>query len=167
MGRRADTLNPDDAPHSLLWLWAAIIVYNIALACVKLSILLQYLRILPSSVKEGPVDERHPPNKYRMATIAMIGVVSVFSSWAIISAIFTCWPVRRFWREDSPGDCLRRQTTWLVVTNTVDNPLGISADIHRQGLSTQESTSRPNSAPWLSHCLFCIRCGYRRGRSTY
>lgn len=112
MGRRFTEVNPHDNTHALFWLWATIVVYNVALTGVKLSVLLQYLRIFPAAVRDGPLDERHKPSTYRIATLVMIGVVSVFSSWAIISAVLTCIPVHRFWLLDRPGKCLPRRDVW-------------------------------------------------------
>ncbi|KAK5721288.1 hypothetical protein LTR17_014750 [Elasticomyces elasticus] len=93
------------------WLWASIWVYYLALGTVKCSILLQYLRIFTQ-------------RRFQVTCYVMIGVVGVYTAWAVFSAIFACTPVAVFWDNTLQGTCFSRLAVWFA--NAVFN---IATDI--------------------------------------
>ncbi|KAK3636171.1 hypothetical protein LTR56_014334 [Elasticomyces elasticus] len=54
----------------------------------------------------------------------MIGVVGVYTAWAVFSAIFACTPVALFWDNTLQGTCFSRLAVWFA--NAVFN---IATDI--------------------------------------
>ncbi|KAM3413839.1 hypothetical protein BST61_g10518 [Cercospora zeina] len=84
LGSHEWTLQPHEAMLNLRAFWLMIIVYNLSLFCTKFSIMFQYLRIFP---QKG----------MRIATYLLMGFVSCYATWRIISAIFTCNPPEAFW----------------------------------------------------------------------
>ncbi|CZT15859.1 uncharacterized protein RCC_01695 [Ramularia collo-cygni] len=115
MGSHTITIDPATRPETRFWYYIAMIVYNAALGFVKISVLLQCLRIFPRSVQNGPLNERLPRNKYRTATHILLAAVSFFTAGAVLSWIFTCLPVQKFWHSDLPGTCLAREAYWGVI----------------------------------------------------
>lgn len=75
-------------------------LYYLALWSVKMSILFQYLRILPET---GP---------YRKICYALMGFLTAWTAWAFLSAVFACTPVNSFWDMTVKGTCLNRLAVW-------------------------------------------------------
>lgn len=105
MGKHEASLSEHDAVISLKTLFVSIIVYNLGLLCVKISILLQYLRIFPQ-------------RGFRIACYTLMAVVSAYSIWSFWIAIFFCRPVAAFWDvELADGHCLDRSVVWSAIHN--------------------------------------------------
>lgn len=81
-------------------LWVAIPFYNASLACTKFSILFQYLRIFPAK-------------SFRIACWVVMGIVALYSSWAIVSGFVNCVPVEKFWNKKIEGNCLSFEAAWF------------------------------------------------------
>jgi len=105
LGRHFYNLSADQETHNLIWLWTSIWVYYLALCSVKLSILLQYLRVFPLQ-------------SFRYACYTMIGVVVLYTCWTVFSAIFACTPVASFWDSSIQGHCLNRLAVWCDHTSS-------------------------------------------------
>ncbi|CAK3821424.1 Hypothetical predicted protein [Lecanosticta acicola] len=101
MGRHEATLTQYDGIMSLRWFWASVWTYYLALWAVKMSILCQYLRIIP----EGG---------FRRACYGLMAVVSAWTLWAFLSAPFPCNPVDAFWDPSVKGSCLNRLAVWFT-----------------------------------------------------
>ncbi|KAL4887597.1 PTH11-like integral membrane protein [Aspergillus karnatakaensis] len=100
MGRHSYDIPADELQKQLKRLWAAIPIYNSSLAFTKISLLFQYLRIFPS---------------YRFCIICyvVLGIVIVYSTWAIVSGFVNCVPVAKFWDRELPGSCLSFEAVWF------------------------------------------------------
>ncbi|OHE97152.1 hypothetical protein CORC01_07593 [Colletotrichum orchidophilum] len=83
------------------WSYLTIIFYNTGLACVKVSILLLYLRILRDL-------------NYRKACYVVLFFVVCVSLWTILSAIFFCVPIRKNWDDTVTGVCFKKGVAWYV-----------------------------------------------------
>lgn len=81
-------------------LWAAIPQYNASLGCSKFSILFQYLRIFPD-------------RRFRLACFIVMGIVALYTTWAVVSAYVNCVPVARFWDKSIDGTCLSFEAVWF------------------------------------------------------
>ncbi|KAK5111850.1 hypothetical protein LTR85_011748 [Meristemomyces frigidus] len=105
MGLHWHTLPKSYMTRSVAWYWAFVWLYYAASAFTKLSILLQYLRIFPH-------------DQFRKACFVLIGSVSVWSAWTVLSAIFMCGPIASFWNMDifswGQAHCLPRMTIWYL-----------------------------------------------------
>ncbi|KAF7187939.1 Satratoxin biosynthesis SC1 cluster protein 4, partial [Pseudocercospora fuligena] len=101
MGRHYANLNDHEKIWSLRWFWASVWIYYLALWSVKLSILFQYLRILPF---QG----------YRNACYALMTTVTLWTFWAFFSAVFACTPIDHFWDPKVEGTCLNRLVVWFT-----------------------------------------------------
>jgi hypothetical protein len=101
MGRHASTLTANDGTQSLIWFWASVWIYYLALCCAKLSIILQYLRIFPEK-------------RFRKWCFTLMAVIVLWTFWAFFSALFACWPIQHFWNQTIPGTCLNRLAVWSV-----------------------------------------------------
>ncbi|KAK5719515.1 hypothetical protein LTR15_008039 [Elasticomyces elasticus] len=99
--RHFATLSPFEQQRFAQWLWASIWVYYLALGAVKCSILLQYLRIFTQ-------------RRFQVTCYVMIGVVGVYTAWAVFSAIFACTPVALFWDNTLQGTCFSRLAVWFA-----------------------------------------------------
>lgn len=77
-----------------------IISYNLSIALVKLSILLLYLRVFT-------------PVYIRKTTYAVFAAVALVSLWSVLSSIFFCVPVARYWDPTVNGSCLPLQPRWI------------------------------------------------------
>jgi hypothetical protein len=75
-------------------------MYNASLALTKISILFQYLRIFPSY-------------RFRIICFIVMGVVILYSTWAIVSGFVNCVPVAKFWDRELPGTCLSFEAVWF------------------------------------------------------
>jgi len=77
----------------------SVLTYNISLIFVKVSILLLYLRIFDSS-------------RTRYGCYILLGVVITYGAFLILSSIFSCWPIGRFWDNRIPGHCIPGPPLW-------------------------------------------------------
>ncbi|KAL2830779.1 hypothetical protein BDW59DRAFT_14043 [Aspergillus cavernicola] len=100
LGRHNDDLPGDDLKQQLKRLWVAIPMYNTSLAFTKISILFQYLRIFPSY-------------RFRRICYLVMGVVILYSAWAIVSGFVNCVPVAKFWDREISGTCLSFEAVWF------------------------------------------------------
>ena len=80
-------------------LFASIIFYNFGLTFTKLSILLQYRRICTSKILMRVIH-------------FLMGCVTLYGFCTIISAIFNCVPVPKFWDDRIPGHCINKPFLW-------------------------------------------------------
>lgn len=99
MGRHADSLSTEDHVQSLVWFWASVWIYYLALCFAKLSILIQYLRLFPGRT-------------FRVKCFILIGIVIGWTGWAFGSALWACTPIRYFWDPSVKGTCLNRLAVW-------------------------------------------------------
>ncbi|KAF2760651.1 hypothetical protein EJ05DRAFT_498604 [Pseudovirgaria hyperparasitica] len=91
-----------DRTRILKLLWAGIISYNLGVGTVKISILLQYLRIFATT-------------SFRIISWLILVITSTFIFWSVFSTIFNCHPITDFWREVPPaGACLNTSEVWLA-----------------------------------------------------
>jgi hypothetical protein len=95
MGQHYWNLSEDTKVNGFYWFWVSIWIYYAGLFCVKISILLQYLRVFV---------QKH----FQIACYVLIGVVTACSLWAIFSGIFMCAPTRHFWDARVPGKCMNK-----------------------------------------------------------
>ncbi|KAK6429692.1 hypothetical protein LTR95_014158 [Oleoguttula sp. CCFEE 5521] len=79
-GRAKAPLTPAQGLSYAKTVYVSIIMYNVALFCIKMS----YLRIFP---QKG----------FRMACYGMMAIVFVYSSWCIWGQVFFCTPIAGFW----------------------------------------------------------------------
>ena len=95
-----------------MW-WTGLLVYYLCLLFIKISILLQYLRIFTQP-------------RFRLPCFIVMGFCVSFSVWTIISNFILCTPVQWFWdRMSSPnGHCINENIVWF--TNAAVN---IATDI--------------------------------------
>ncbi|KAL1987071.1 hypothetical protein VTN96DRAFT_4945 [Rasamsonia emersonii] len=100
MGEHVYDLPPDVLKAQLMRLWLAIPMYNCSLWCTKYSILFQYLRIFPGR----PI---------RITCYTIMGIVTIYSSWAVVSGYLNCIPVAKFWDRSIPGNCLSFEALWF------------------------------------------------------
>ncbi|KAL3452017.1 hypothetical protein BJX65DRAFT_320778 [Aspergillus insuetus] len=100
LGVHSDELPGDILQEQLKRLWVAIPMYNASLALTKISILFQYLRIFPSY-------------RFRIICFIVMGVVILYSTWAIVSGFVNCVPVAKFWDREMSGTCLSFEAVWF------------------------------------------------------
>lgn len=76
-------------------------MYNLSLALIKLTFLLQYLRLL---------------SVHKMKKIIW-GLGSIIMMWAtsqVIVAVFSCTPIQKFWQPELEGYCMSNQPFWYI-----------------------------------------------------
>jgi hypothetical protein len=99
MGQHYWDLSQETKTSSFYWFWISIWVYYAGLFFVKISILLQYLRVFVQK-------------NFQIACYVLIGLVTACSLWAILSGIFMCTPVSHFWKSSVQGECMNRLGVW-------------------------------------------------------
>ncbi|PPJ60778.1 hypothetical protein CBER1_02345 [Cercospora berteroae] len=103
MGRHMDSLTPNELVHSLIWFYVSIPAYIGSLGIIKLSIVYQCLRVF------GHIDW------FRKASIFMIALLAIFTTWSIFISLFLCRPVNHFWYPKRPGKCLNKLAIWFFI----------------------------------------------------
>ncbi|KAL0934186.1 uncharacterized protein CTRU02_210985 [Colletotrichum truncatum] len=101
LGRHILTLDSSVIPDYLHTFFVSIVLYNIALLCIKLSFLFQYYRIMAV------------PRMRRTYALAMV----VIGAWAVsqvLIATFTCIPVEGFWNKTIQAKCIPSQPQWYI-----------------------------------------------------
>lgn len=98
LGKHISELGPQEVSEMLKCLWVAILVYNIALTSIKVSIVLQYLRVFVGK-------------SIRFWCWATIALVTAYGLNTVFTAIFTCVPVNTFWLGG--GKCIPKKFLWF------------------------------------------------------
>ncbi|KAL2862335.1 PTH11-like integral membrane protein [Aspergillus lucknowensis] len=99
-GRHSNEIPAGELKAQLKRLWAVISMYNASLAFTKVSILFHYLRIFPNYW-------------FRIICYIVMGIVTLYSTWAIITGFVNCVPVAKFWDREIPGSCLSFEAIWF------------------------------------------------------
>ncbi|KAK6439757.1 hypothetical protein LTR95_004028 [Oleoguttula sp. CCFEE 5521] len=102
-GRAKAPLSPAQGLSYAKTVYVSIIMYNVALFCIKISLILQYLRIFP---QKG----------FRMTCYGMMAIVFVYSSWCIWGQVFFCSPIAGFWDFKLAGSakCFPKLPVWFT-----------------------------------------------------
>ncbi|KAK3990483.1 hypothetical protein QBC44DRAFT_64269 [Cladorrhinum sp. PSN332] len=100
LGRPIQSLSNEVKQLFFKEVYFTIISYNVSIALVKLSILLLYLRVFT-------------PVFIRKSTYTVLVAVLLLSLWSVLSTIFFCIPVARFWDRTIDGSCLPRPPRWI------------------------------------------------------
>ncbi|KAH6723368.1 hypothetical protein BKA61DRAFT_10012 [Leptodontidium sp. MPI-SDFR-AT-0119] len=79
-------------------LWVSIVAYNLSLTSIKISIILQYLRVFVGQ-------------SIRFWCWASIALVALYGVETVITAILACIPVGTFWLGG--GKCMSRKFIWF------------------------------------------------------
>ncbi|KAK0119928.1 hypothetical protein ONS95_011353 [Cadophora gregata] len=98
LGKHISEVSPEEFSNMLKSLFIAIIAYNVALTSIKISIILQYLRVFVGT-------------KIRFWCWASIVLVAVFGLETVITQIFNCVPIDAFWLGG--GKCIPNQFLWF------------------------------------------------------
>ena len=110
MGRHYSTLTNSDKLHLMQWFWASVWIYYTALCFTKVSILLQYLRVFPST-------------GFRKACFTLMGIVIAYSLATFLTSVFACVPVASFWDPTIKGSCVNLKAVWSVERHQFDQIL--------------------------------------------
>ncbi|PVH68237.1 putative integral membrane protein [Cadophora sp. DSE1049] len=99
LGKHFSEVGAQEFSEMLKCLWVAILFYNIALTSVKISIVLQYLRIFIGRTM-------------RVSCWVTLIIVALYGVEVLITAIFTCFPVSVFW-TGGEGKCINKKFLWF------------------------------------------------------
>lgn len=103
LGRHIWTLQPEDLVTWGMVSWAALLFYQLSLACSKISILLLYLRVLTYKW-------------LRRAAWALFAVIVIYSTLFVISTVTLCVPLEALWNPAVKGNCRRDPVyMWLAI----------------------------------------------------
>ncbi|PVH98540.1 hypothetical protein DM02DRAFT_566160, partial [Periconia macrospinosa] len=101
LGEHIWTLDKETIFKSLKPFWASVWVYTLSLSFLKISLLLQYLRIFPMQ-------------KFRVICWTVLGMVALSGLWSLFGSVFICYPVAYFWDNSiKGGKCLNRYGVWF------------------------------------------------------
>ncbi|KAH7075445.1 hypothetical protein BKA63DRAFT_297331 [Paraphoma chrysanthemicola] len=103
LGRPQSELSKDERLTFLKAFWINLWIYSIALTIIKVSILIQYLRIFPV-------------RRFQKYCFLVLGVVIAYGSWTVFGNIFLCSPIASFWDKsiNSNGHCIDRMVVWFA-----------------------------------------------------
>ncbi|KAH6842431.1 hypothetical protein B0I37DRAFT_381922 [Chaetomium sp. MPI-CAGE-AT-0009] len=110
LGSHISTLPMETVIEFLKHLFALIILYNIALALVKVSFLLQYRRVFASS-----------STVMRIACDIGLVIVVLWAVFQVLVTVFFCKPTSGFWDISIQPECQPRLPFW--ISNSVFNLL--------------------------------------------
>ncbi|KEY73883.1 hypothetical protein S7711_06093 [Stachybotrys chartarum IBT 7711] len=143
MGFPMDTLSLENMVNLMKITLAIQATYYIAVASIKISILLMYLRFA--------VDQR-----FRQIVIGTIGFHVVFLIVCIVVVFTQCQPIAEFWdlRQTIDGSCTINPTAFFYFTSAFN----IATDIFILGLpvKTLISINRPTREKIALLCIFLI-----------
>lgn len=92
-GMPPSILTISDGPQ---WTYFANPTHAAALCFIKISVLIQYLRLCTSKGYR----------KFRMACWAMLVICSLWGMAYFFLMVFGCSPIRAFWKQEIPGKCI-------------------------------------------------------------
>ena len=97
-------------------------VYSLALAFTKFSIMLLILRVFCSVQKDV----------FWWLTVILIVVNSIFYSLFFFIPIFSCRPRSKIWNQDEPGHCLKVDVLYLAsgIFNSVSDVAMLSVPLY-------------------------------------
>jgi len=102
MGRHFATLSTEEFIKSLKPFWVSVWIYYLALTFTKISILIQYWRLLVY-------------RKTRIAIWIAGGIVIAYGIATMFDSIFICHPVQFFWDQTiEAGTCLNKEAVWFA-----------------------------------------------------
>ncbi|KAL2070658.1 hypothetical protein VTL71DRAFT_13684 [Oculimacula yallundae] len=98
LGKHDGEVTPAELSEMMRYLWFAIIMYNLSLASIKISMVLQYLRVFPGK-------------SIRFWCWMTIGLISAYGIQATITTVLSCVPVGTFWKGG--GTCINKKFMWF------------------------------------------------------
>jgi len=101
LGKHLDTISLLELEEYLKMLFGSILSYNVSIALVKVSILLQYQRFLYTNLMKNLC-------RVILVFISMYGIITV------VTTITICLPVGSFWDVYHSPHCLDREALWLT-----------------------------------------------------
>lgn len=101
LGKSQSSLSVSQVTSQLKSLYFSIIFYNTSLICTKISMLLLYLRLFPTT-------------RYRIIVITSLVVIPILGLWMILSSVLFCVPVSDFWSPRSLNRCLPKTPVWFL-----------------------------------------------------
>ncbi|KAL6401912.1 hypothetical protein AUP68_14369 [Ilyonectria robusta] len=101
LGAHQSTLSEEELTEYLKMFYWSILIYNIALAAIKMTFLLQYYRAMTT-------------HKLKKAYIAALVIVGLWSLSQIFLQAFICTPVRAFWDKTVSGSCVPSHPAWYI-----------------------------------------------------
>jgi hypothetical protein len=116
-------------------------VYYLSLTFIKISVLLQYLRIFTI-------------RSFRIACWSILVLVALFSFWTFFGSIFLCTPVAFFWDKTiKDGKCLNEYAVWF--TNAGFNILTDFASILLP-MPVLKNLKLPRRQKWALMVIFAL-----------
>ncbi|KAK8223251.1 hypothetical protein HDK64DRAFT_275669 [Phyllosticta capitalensis] len=107
LGRHLLDIPQKDWPVHWKILWIVLFPYYSSLGLIKISVLLQCLRIFSIP-------------RFRIACYLLLLMVAIWTAWTIASAIITCNPVAYTWDKSISGGTCKNQSP-IVYTNAAVN----------------------------------------------
>ncbi|KAH8646489.1 hypothetical protein BGZ60DRAFT_553806 [Tricladium varicosporioides] len=101
LGRHVSTVPLSSVEPGLKAFYAAIILYNMSQALLKISICLQYKRLFPTP-------------KMKKVCLGALIVCIIYFIWTVCASTFTCIPVSAFWDKKVIGKCLGNLQFWYA-----------------------------------------------------
>ncbi|KAF2036257.1 hypothetical protein EK21DRAFT_52355 [Setomelanomma holmii] len=102
LGRHTKELTNNERLTFLKAFWVNLSVYSLALTMIKVSILIQYLRIFPVRC-------------FQKGCFLLLGVIVAYGAWTVFGNIFLCSPIAFFWDKSvDDGHCLDRVVLWFA-----------------------------------------------------
>ncbi|KAJ3550106.1 hypothetical protein NM208_g148 [Fusarium decemcellulare] len=101
LGKHESSLSDKQIEVYKKTLYTSIVVYNVALAAIKITFLLQYHRVIIT-------------HKLTRVYIAAFLVVNAWSISQILVQAFVCIPVAKFWKPALNGRCIPNNPQWYI-----------------------------------------------------
>lgn len=81
--------------------WLSIVLYNLTLAVIKLTFLIQYYRVLAI---------------HQMKRVIWVGgtIIMLWAVSQLLVVIFSCSPVQKFWETNLVGTCVPNLPFWYI-----------------------------------------------------
>lgn len=118
----------------------SVVLYNTALLFIKMTLILQYYRIL--GIQEM--------KKVYLAAIAIIGA---WSTSQVLIAVFTCWPIPGFWDDTVKARCISTHPSWYI--NAAGNIL-TDIVVFLLPIPAVRKLKLPNRQKYILLAIFCL-----------
>ncbi|KAF4985928.1 hypothetical protein FDECE_16224 [Fusarium decemcellulare] len=99
-----DAVRLEVLPQFLQSLLATVIAYSFTQMAVKISIVVQYRRILISQSAQRLFNW-------------LLAWLSIYGLFCVLSSIITCWPIAKYWNDSIPGGCIDRSILHYVLAS--------------------------------------------------
>ncbi|KAF2681252.1 hypothetical protein K458DRAFT_406607 [Lentithecium fluviatile CBS 122367] len=101
LGSHSSTLSPYQNEKIAMLIYISIPTYCASLGLTKLAILMQYQRVFTT-------------RRFQIWTWTFIAVIAAYTVATVITGVFLCTPISKFWKPQTEGHCINTFASWFA-----------------------------------------------------